>query len=63
MGDEALHGPRAILDGELGSVGLVGRGSGGVVLRVKEASDRGALGAGDPKVARAGMMMSAVTTQ
>lgn len=32
LGDEAFHGPSSILDGEFGSILLVGRGSTGVVL-------------------------------
>ena len=50
VGDDALHGARAVLNLELGAVLLVRRGSGAVVLLVEEAGDRRALGGRHPEV-------------
>ena len=52
VGDEALHGTRAVVNLNTSSVGLVGRRGTGIVFRVEEARDGRALGAGNPKVAR-----------
>lgn len=52
---EALHRARAILDGELGTVRLVRRRSGRVILGVEEACNGRALGARHPEVARPGV--------
>lgn len=52
LGNVALHGASAVLYGEVGAIGLVGGGSTGLILGMKEARDRCALGAGNPEVAR-----------
>ena len=52
LGDVAFHGATAVLYGELGSIGLVSGGGTRLILCVKEARNRCALGAGNPKVAR-----------
>ena len=54
VGNKALHGTGTIVDLNTSSVGIVGRRGAGIVLRVEEARNRRALGAGDPKVARSG---------
>ena len=54
VGDETLHGAGTILNAEFGSVRLIRRRLGGVVLGMKEAGYGCALGAGNPEVARAG---------
>jgi len=46
--DIALHRTRAILDGELGTIGLVCRGTAGLVLGMQETCDGVALRARDP---------------
>lgn len=52
VGHDTLHGARTILDLEFGAVLLVRRRGRVVVLGVQEASDRRALGRGDPEVRR-----------
>ena len=58
-GHKALHGSTAVLNGELGTVGLVCRRRGRIILGVQEAGDRSALNARDPKVARTVIKVSA----
>ena len=51
-GYEALHGSRAVLNRELGTICLIGVGELRIIFGVEEACDRRALHAGNPEVAR-----------
>ena len=55
VGDDTFEGSGAVLNLELGAVGLVGAGLFGVVLGVEEAGDGGAAGGGDPEIRGSGV--------
>lgn len=55
VGDEALHGARAVVDLEARSIRLVGLGCGRIVLGVQVAGDATALLGWDPEVGGAGI--------